>query len=59
MAEIVLDLNEEELALVEELAEQNGVSVDKAAQAIFINRLKSDVAEITPTTALMNQFKSR
>lgn len=58
MTEIVLDLDENELAHLETLAIDNDMTVEQMAMRIFKNQINSDLAEITPTTALINQLKS-
>ncbi len=58
MYEIVLDLSDEEMQEIEALASSYDCTVDQLATAIFKDRLDADLAEITPTTALMNQLKA-
>lgn len=57
MSEIVLDLDEHEMSLLESLAIENDMTVNQMAVRIFKNQINQDLAEITPTTALMNQLK--
>lgn len=57
MSEIVLDLDEQEMSYLEALAVNNDMTVNQMAVRIFKNQINKDLAEITPTTALMNQLK--
>lgn len=59
MSELVLDLDAHELAVLEELAEQNNSTVQEVALNIFKRQINSDLADITPTTALMNQIRGK
>ncbi len=59
MSEIVLDFDEHEMSYLESLAIENDMTVQQMAMRIFKNQISDDLAEITPTTALMNQLRAK